>query len=218
MNREPVRGALWHGRVPRRIRRCGARFRRTGRWGPAKTNRGEERRAQVDVDLDARLRRIPDFPRPGILFIDITTLLKDPAAYREAVERVAAPLRDLGVERIVGPEARGFLLGAPVALALNVGFAPVRKCGKLPAARVCRRYALEYGSDGLELHRDAVEPGMRVGVVDDVLASGGTARAAAELVEELGGVVVLLSFLVELGALRGREALGGRPAASVLVL
>lgn len=184
--------------------------------GATPTNSGEERRAHVD--LDARLRRIRDFPRPGVRFIDITTLLKDPAAYREAVDRVAAPLRGLGVERIVGPEARGFLLGAPVALALDVGFAPVRKRGKLPAEHVSRHYALEYGSDGLQLHRDAVDPGMRIGIVDDVLASGGTARAAAELVEELGGQVVLLSFLVEIRGLGGRGALGERPVASVLVL
>ena len=168
------------------------------------------------MDLKQHIRAIPDFPKPGILFYDITTLLKDPAAYREAIELMLAPYRDQRVDLVVGMESRGFIFSSPMAYELGTGLVPVRKLGKLPADTLTVEYALEYGSNTLEIHRDAIEPGQRVLIVDDLLATGGTVRGTIELVERLKGVVVGLAFLVELEFLNGRERLEGRKVTSVV--
>ncbi len=173
-------------------------------------------RDSVVQQLAARVRSVPDFPVPGILFRDITPILLDPGAFRAAVDLFVERYRHQNVERFAGIESRGFLFAAPVALALGAGFVPVRKRGKLPAARIERSYALEYGTASLEMHRDAIQPGQRVVIVDDLLATGGTARAVCELVEELGGTVLELCFLIELEALAGRERLRGRTVTSFL--
>ena len=167
-------------------------------------------------DLRAKIREIPDFPKPGILFYDITTLLKDAAAFREAVDLMLAPFRDERVDIVVGMESRGFIFSAPMAYQLNAGLAPVRKLGKLPAEVISVEYALEYGSNTLEIHRDAIQPGQRVLIVDDLLATGGTVRGTMELVERLQGEIVGLAFLVELDFLKGRERLEGRRVTSVI--
>lgn len=159
--------------------------------------------------LKALVRDVPDFPIPGILFRDVTPLLRDPGGLREVVEAMAGEHRGRGIELVAGIESRGFLFGAPLAMALGVGFVPIRKPGRLPAATVRCEYALEYGTNALEMHADAVRPGERVLLVDDLLATGGTARAGAQLVEELGGVVAGMSFVIELGFLSGREAVSG---------
>ena len=138
-------------------------------------------------ELRARIREIPDFPKPGILFYDITTLLKDPAAYREAVQLMLEPYRGQRVDVVVGMESRGFIFSAPMAIELDAGFVPVRKLGKLPAETLSVEYALEYGSNTLEIHRDAIEPGQQVLVVDDLLATGGTVQGTIELIEQLKG-------------------------------
>jgi adenine phosphoribosyltransferase len=159
--------------------------------------------------LRRRIRDIPDFPKPGILFRDVTPLLLDAEGLRAAVEAVAEPFRGKGVERVLGIESRGFLLGPAVALTLGTGFGLVRKQGKLPHDTHRVEYALEYGTDSVEMHCDAVEPGQRVLIVDDLIATGGTAAAAAELVERAGGHCVGASFLIELAALGGRAKLAG---------
>jgi adenine phosphoribosyltransferase len=166
--------------------------------------------------LRAKIREIPDFPKPGILFYDITTLLKDAAAYREAIDLMIAPYRDKGVELVVGMESRGFIFSGPIAYQLNAGLIPVRKLGKLPAETVSVEYALEYGSNTLEIHKDAIRPGQRVLIVDDLLATGGTVRGTMELVERLQGQVVGLAFLVELLFLKGRDRLQGYSTSSVV--
>jgi len=153
------------------------------------------------------IRDVPDFPKPGIMFKDITPLLLDPGRFRRALELMAAPFRGSSVRRVVSIESRGFLLGAPIALLLEAGLVPIRKPGKLPAARGRVEYALEYGTDALEMHRDAVSQGDRVLIVDDVLATGGTAEAAAKLVRAHGAQVVGFTFLIELDFLKGRERL-----------
>jgi adenine phosphoribosyltransferase len=158
-------------------------------------------------DLKRLVRDIPDFPRPGILFRDVTPLLLDPRALRAAVDAIAAPFQNVGVQRVLGIESRGFIFGAPVALALGAGFALVRKAGKLPFETFQASYALEYGEDRVEMHVDAVAPGQRVLVVDDLIATGGTAAAAIQLARKAGGVVVGASFLIELGALGGARRL-----------
>ena len=167
-------------------------------------------------DLRAKIREIPDFPKPGILFYDITTLLKDPAAYREAIDLMVAPYRDERVDIVVGMESRGFIFSAPLAYLLGAGLVPVRKLGKLPAETLTVEYALEYGSNTLEIHRDAIRPGQRVLIVDDLLATGGTVHGTIELVERLQGEVIGLAFLVELDFLKGRERLAGRRVTSVV--
>jgi adenine phosphoribosyltransferase len=167
-------------------------------------------------DLRAKIREIPDFPKPGILFYDITTLLKDAAAYREAIDLMVAPYRDLGVDAVVGMESRGFIFSSPIAYQLNAGLIPVRKLGKLPAETISVEYALEYGSNTLEIHKDAIRPGQRVLIVDDLLATGGTVRGTIELVERLQGQIVGLAFLVELVVLKGRERLQGYKTTSVI--
>jgi adenine phosphoribosyltransferase len=160
-------------------------------------------------DLAARIRDIPDFPKPGILYKDITPLLLDAQALRQAVGELADWARPRGVDFVVAAEARGFILGAALAMELGAGFVPARKPGKLPAETISAEYILEYGVDALELHSDALAHGARVLVHDDLLATGGTARALAELVSGTGAEVVGCAFLVELGFLGGRERLGG---------
>ena len=161
--------------------------------------------------LKSKIRHVPDFPKPGILFYDITTLLRDPVGLTEVLDGIAEPFRDQQVELVVGIESRGFILGAPVADRLGVGFVPVRKPGKLPSSVVRQSYDLEYGSDALEIHDDGIQDGQRVLIVDDLLATGGTACAARDLVKKVGGKVVGLAFLVELQFLKGRERLGDTP-------
>ena len=160
-------------------------------------------------ELKEKIRHIPDFPKAGILFYDITTLLQDAAGFRAAIDSLVLPFTDQRIDLVVGIESRGFIFGAPVADRLGAGFAPVRKPGKLPSACARESYALEYGTDTLEIHEDAVKPGQRVLIVDDLLATGGTARATAGLVKRLGGNVHGLAFLIELVALNGRAKLAG---------
>ena len=167
-------------------------------------------------DLRAKIREIPDFPKPGILFYDITTLLKDPASFREAIDLMLEPYKDERVDIVVGMESRGFIFSAPLAYLLKAGLVPVRKLGKLPAETITVEYALEYGSNTLEIHRDSIQPGQRVLIVDDLLATGGTVRGTIELVERLKAQVVGLAFLVELDFLKGRERLEGRRVTSVV--
>jgi adenine phosphoribosyltransferase len=167
-------------------------------------------------DLRAKIREIPDFPKPGILFYDITTLLKDAGAYREAIDLMIEPYRNLGVDAVVGMESRGFIFSSPIAYQLNAGLIPVRKLGKLPSETISVEYALEYGSNTLEMHKDAIRPGQRVLIVDDLLATGGTVRGTIELVERLQGQIVGLAFLVELLVLKGRERLQGYKTTSVI--
>lgn len=161
---------------------------------------------------------VPDFPTPGILFRDITPLLARPGAFSSAVEAMAEPFRSEPPDKVLGIEARGFMFGAPLALALGVGFVPARKPGKLPRRTHRVAYGLEYGKDNLEVHADAFAPGERILIADDVLATGGTAAAAASLVEDLGACVIGLTFFIELAALEGRSRLPGRRAHAVLVL
>lgn len=167
-------------------------------------------------DIYRCIRDVPDFPKPGILFKDITPLLLDPKALRRAVELMSEPFAAARATRVVSIESRGFLLGAPVALALEAGLVPIRKPGKLPAARGRVEYALEYGTDALEMHRDAVGRADRVLIVDDVLATGGTAGAAAKLVRAHGAEVVGFTFLIELDFLKGRERLAGERVEALL--
>ncbi len=166
--------------------------------------------------LKSRIRHVPDFPKAGILFYDVTTLLRDPEGFRLAVDSMALPHQSGAIDLVVGIESRGFILGAAVADRLRSGFVPVRKLGKLPAATVRASYALEYGTDSLEMHRDAIQPGQRVLIVDDLLATGGTARATLDLVKQLGGSVAGVSFLIELLELNGRAKLEGENVTAVL--
>lgn len=152
------------------------------------------------MDLKEKIRSIPDFPIPGVLFRDITTLLKDGEGYRALIDALADSLRDVPVDLVIGPEARGFVIGSALAYALGAGFVVARKPGKLPCKTMRYEYGLEYGSDVLEIHEDAICPGQRVVIVDDLLATGGTALATAKLVEQAGGVVVGLRFAIELSS------------------
>ena len=161
------------------------------------------------MDLKEKIRVIEGFPKEGISFKDITTLVADGEAFKESIDRIAEHLRDKNVDVILGPEARGFIFGVPVAYALGVGFVPVRKKGKLPAETVSVEYSLEYGVDVLEIHKDAIKKGQRVAIVDDLLATGGTVDAVAKLVEKVGAEVVALDFAIELTDLRGRDKLEG---------
>ena len=160
-----------------------------------------------DVDIRALVRTVPDFPKPGILFRDITTLLKDAAGFHEVVEKFAAAYRDSPIEKIAAIESRGFIIGAALAYRLNVGFVPIRKAGKLPAENFGQDYALEYGADRLEVHRDGIRAGERMLLVDDLIATGGTAVAALELVRIAGGRVVGCAFVIDLPDLGGRARL-----------
>jgi adenine phosphoribosyltransferase len=166
--------------------------------------------------LKALIRDVPDFPVPGILFRDVTPLLRDPAGLADVVEHLAERYRGAGIDAVAGIESRGFIFGAPLAVALGIGFVPIRKLGKLPADKISREYALEYGTNCLEMHRDGVAPGERVLLVDDLLATGGTARAAAELVEEVGGRIASVAFVIELAFLDGRKLLDGYDVHSIL--
>ncbi len=159
-------------------------------------------------DLRAKIREVPDFPKPGILFYDITTLLKDPEAFRRSIELLTEPYQDKQIDIVVGMESRGFIFSAPLAYKLGAGLVPVRKLGKLPAETIEVEYALEYGSATLEIHKDAIQAGQKVLIVDDLLATGGTVRGTVDLVRRLGVEIVGLSFMVELSFLKGREQLG----------
>lgn len=169
-----------------------------------------------DLSAARLIRDVPDFPQPGILFKDITPVLGDADALKEITEELSRALGALQPDIVVGIESRGFLFGTPVALNLGLGFAPVRKLGKLPADTIRQEYALEYGTNTVEIHRDAIKPGQRVVIVDDLLATGGTAHAAALLVEELGGVVAGFGFVVELGFLGGRERFPNQEIVSLI--
>ncbi|MFD0962364.1 adenine phosphoribosyltransferase [Paenibacillus chungangensis] len=162
------------------------------------------------------IRVIPDFPQPGIRFKDITTLLKNGKAYYAAIEEMKEAVQHLNVDVVAGPEARGFVVGAPLALALGVGFTPIRKSGKLPGEIVTAGYELEYGKDQLAMHKDAIEPGQRVLIADDLLATGGTIETSINLVKQLGGEVVGAAFLIELAYLNGRDKLGEIPLFSLM--
>jgi adenine phosphoribosyltransferase len=166
--------------------------------------------------LKQKIRHIPDFPKTGILFYDITTLLQDPGGLRQAIDSLCAPFQQDAVDVVVGVESRGFIFGAAVADRLGAGFAPVRKRGKLPSTTLRGTYDLEYGTDSLEIHDDAVGEGQRVLIVDDLLATGGTAKCAVELVTQLGGHVHALAFLIELVALNGRQKLTDQRVHTVL--
>jgi adenine phosphoribosyltransferase len=168
------------------------------------------------MDLKEKIRVVEGFPKKGVSFKDITTLLKDREAYHETVDAMVSRCRDKNADLIVGPEARGFVLGAPVAYGLNAGFVLVRKPGKLPAETVRYEYGLEYGTDTLEIHKDAILPGQRVVIVDDLLATGGTALAVVRLVEKLGGKVAGILFAMELSFLNGRETLKGYDVDSLI--
>lgn len=166
--------------------------------------------------LQKLVRNIPDFPQPGIQFKDITPILADPVGFRVSIDIFTEQCRDAGVQKVVGIDARGFIFGAAAAYALGVGFIPVRKQGKLPFKSRSHAYTLEYGSNVIEMHEDAIVAGERVALIDDLLATGGTAGAAAKLVQELGGNVVEAIFLIELLDLKGRENLPGVPVTSFL--
>lgn len=166
--------------------------------------------------LKSKIRHIPDFPKAGILFYDVTTLMQDAAGFRLAIDSLSMPFKDQGVQVVVGIESRGFIFGAAVADRIGAGFCPVRKPGKLPSRTVRATYELEYGTDALEIHADAISRGERVLIVDDLLATGGTANATCDLVKRLGGQVHALAFLIELVALNGRTKLAGERVHSVL--
>ena len=168
------------------------------------------------MDFASLIRTIPDFPKPGILFRDITTLIGDGCAFREAVDALACRFADREVDKVAAIEARGWIFAAPMAYKLKAGFIPIRKPNKLPFSKERCEYELEYGSNSLEVHTDAVQPGERVLLVDDLLATGGTARASVDLIERLGGKVVGIGFLVELVDLKGREQLAGYDVQSIV--
>lgn len=168
------------------------------------------------MNLKDKVRIIEGFPKAGISFKDVTTLLQDGDALRESINVIAEHLKDKNIDIIIGPEARGFLFGVPVAYVLGAGFVPVRKPGKLPYETIQTSYNLEYGSDVLEIHKDAIKKGQRVAIVDDLLATGGTVAAVAKLVEESGGEVVAIDFLIELTELKGREKIAQYDIMSVI--
>ena len=161
-------------------------------------------------ELKKIIRDVPDFPKEGIVFKDITTLLNDPGAFKSSIEQLVSECKRHSIQKVIGIESRGFILGTPISLDLNVGFVPIRKPGKLPADTISETYELEYGTDSIEIHKDAIAPGEKVVIIDDLLATGGTAEAACKLVEKLGAEVVLVAFLVELTFLKGRDKLFGR--------
>ena len=159
------------------------------------------------MDLRDKIRNIQDFPQEGVLFRDITTLLKDAEGMKEAIDQMTAKLEGVDFDLVLGPESRGFIFGMPVAYNMGKGFVPVRKAGKLPAEVVSKEYALEYGTATIEMHKDAIQPGQKVVIVDDLMATGGTAKAIAEMVEEMGAEVAAMLFLIELDFLEGRKVL-----------
>jgi len=168
------------------------------------------------MDLTKVIREVENFPKEGINFKDITTLMQDGEAFKFTIDEFIKELKDKNVDVIVGPEARGFLMGTPVAYGMGIGFVPVRKPGKLPHETESYDYGLEYGTDTLQIHKDAIKPGQRVAIVDDLLATGGTMEAAAHLIEKLGGEVVSMQFLIELNDLNGREKLSKYDVNSLL--
>ncbi len=168
------------------------------------------------IDIKSRIRDIPDFPKKGILFRDITTLLKDAGAFQKVVEKITSFYEDEGIQKVVGIESRGFIMGAPLAYTLGAGFIPVRKPGKLPSDIYEAKYELEYGTDILTIHQDAITPGERVLVVDDLLATGGTMAATLDLLRQLGAIVVGVAFLIELTELKGRDKLAGQQVLSLI--
>ncbi len=172
--------------------------------------------ANGSIDLRDHIRDVPDFPKPGILFKDITPLLAHPGAFREAVDRLADHFEGRGIDAVAAAEARGFLFGPPLALRLGVGFIPIRKPGKLPYAKIGLEYALEYGTDRLEVHGDALAPGGRILLLDDVLATGGTMVACRDLVRMAGAEVVACAFVIELAFLGGRARLGPEEVFSLI--
>lgn len=171
----------------------------------------------METDLKHWIRAVEDFPRPGVSYKDITTLLKEGPLFRRAIDELADYFADRGVEVVAGPESRGFIMASALAYRLGAGLVPLRKPGKLPARARRQTYALEYGEDALEIHEDAVRPGQRVLVVDDLLASGGTIRAAIDLIESLGGQVAGVGFLIELSFLAGRQRLPGHDVHSLVI-
>lgn len=168
------------------------------------------------MDLRDKIRNIQDFPQEGVLFRDITTLLKDAEGMKEAIDQMTAKLEGVDFDLVLGPESRGFIFGMPVAYNMGKGFVPVRKAGKLPAEVVSKEYALEYGTATIEMHKDAIQPGQKVVIVDDLMATGGTAKAIVEMVEEMGGEVAALLFLIELDFLEGRKVLPGYKIESII--
>lgn len=168
------------------------------------------------MDLKKYIADIPDFPEPGIIFRDVTPLLADKDAYKESIQRIVEFAKDKNVDVVAGPEARGFLFGCPVAVELECGFVPVRKPGKLPREVISKKYELEYGHNEIQMHSDSIQPGQNVLVVDDLLATGGTVDAAISLIEQMGGNVVGVAFLIELEALKGKELLNKYDVYSVL--
>lgn len=168
------------------------------------------------MDLKERIRHVPDFPKAGILFYDITTLLREPDGFKATIDMMSIPYENQGIDLVVGIESRGFILGAAVAHRIGAGFIPIRKPGKLPGKAIKASYQLEYGTDALEMHEDAITAGHRVLIVDDVLATGGTAQAAAALVRQGGGELIGMAFLIELIALNGRSKLTGEKVLSLL--
>jgi adenine phosphoribosyltransferase len=168
------------------------------------------------VDLKSTIRGIPDYPKKGIYFYDVTTLLKEGDAFAHAIDLMVDPFKKMGIQKVVGIESRGFILGAPVAYRLGAGFVPVRKPGKLPFETFEVKYDLEYGSDGLAIHQDAIHKGEKVVIVDDLLATGGTCAATVELIEKLGGILLGIAFLIELKDLNGRARLKNHPITSLL--
>ncbi|MFD0694067.1 adenine phosphoribosyltransferase [Paenibacillus sp. GCM10027628] len=162
------------------------------------------------------IRVIPDFPQPGIRFKDITTLLQNGAVYKETIDQLKEMVKEKQIDVIAGPEARGFVVGAPLAYSLGVGFVPIRKSGKLPGDTIEADYALEYGKDKLAMHRDAIKPGQKVLIADDLLATGGTIQTSIDLINQLGGDIVGAAFLIELSYLDGREKLGGIDVVSLV--
>ena len=170
----------------------------------------------LTIDLKQMIRSVPDFPKPGINFFDITTLLKEPDGLNATIDALSGPYANARIDSVVGIESRGFILGAAVAQRIGAGFVPVRKPGKLPARTIKEIYELEYGKDAVEIHADAIERGQRVLIVDDVLATGGTAAATTRLVKQLGGELHGLAFLIELTFLNGKSKLGGENVYSVL--
>ncbi len=161
------------------------------------------------INLEEYIATIPDYPSPGILFRDVTPLIDDGEAYQEAIDQLAAYASEVGADIICGPESRGFIFGCPVAYKLNLGFVPVRKPGKLPRETISCKYDLEYGSNELFMHKDAIKPGQRVVIIDDLLATGGTCQATIKMIEQLGGVVAGIAFIIELDGLNGRKNLEG---------
>ena len=170
----------------------------------------------LTIDLKQMIRSVPDFPKPGINFFDITTLLKEPEGLKATIDSLAAPYTAARIDAVIGIESRGFILGSAVAQRIGAGFIPVRKPGKLPAKAIKETYELEYGKDALEIHADAIEKGQRILIVDDVLATGGTAAATTRLVKQLGGELQGLAFLIELTFLNGKSKLAGEQVFSVL--